>query len=183
MSLSPIQAREYLHEQIDKYIFNESFYPMCMGLIEDKAFNTAPASIGHHVEYHRLDGGLIVHTAEVLKHAIGMARTCHADIAILVVAAIFHDCMKVRDYQKDEDGQWKDAYYKNIIRHLCGSHAEFVAKCQIWNLSGPHVDHIEHCILAHHGRKEWGSPVDPQTKEAMILHFADMLSCNYGEGR
>jgi hypothetical protein len=41
---------------------------------------------------------------------------------------------------------------------------------------------VEHAILAHHGWKEWGSPVEPQTVEVQILHFADMLSCQYGAG-
>jgi 3'-5' exoribonuclease len=37
-----------------------------------------------------------------------------------------------------------------------------------------------HMIASHHGRLEFGSPVEPQTKEAVILHTADMLDyqCN-----
>ena len=35
---------------------------------------------------------------------------------------------------------------------------------------------VEHCILAHHGKLEWGSPVLPQTIEANIVHIADLLS-------
>ena len=38
------------------------------------------------------------------------------------------------------------------------------------------VNQVGHCILAHHGHKEWGSPVEPITTEARILHFADDLS-------
>jgi 3'-5' exoribonuclease len=41
---------------------------------------------------------------------------------------------------------------------------------------------IEHAILAHHGRQEWGSPVEPVTAEAYILHYADMLSVRFGPG-
>lgn len=32
-----------------------------------------------------------------------------------------------------------------------------------------------HCILAHHGKLEWGSPVEPKTREAMVIHLADMI--------
>jgi 3'-5' exoribonuclease len=35
-------------------------------------------------------------------------------------------------------------------------------------------------MLAHHGRKEWGSPVEPATNEAWILHAADMMSSREG---
>ena len=35
-------------------------------------------------------------------------------------------------------------------------------------------DHINHCILAHHGQLDYGSPVKPQSVEAQIIHVADM---------
>jgi 3'-5' exoribonuclease len=38
-------------------------------------------------------------------------------------------------------------------------------------------DHILHLILSHHGRREWGVPVEPKTKEAELLHNADHRSC------
>ena len=34
---------------------------------------------------------------------------------------------------------------------------------------------LEHAILAHHGKKEWGAPVLPQTIEALLVSFADDL--------
>jgi 23S rRNA maturation-related 3'-5' exoribonuclease YhaM len=37
-------------------------------------------------------------------------------------------------------------------------------------------DNIIHNILSHHGKREYGSPVSPATKEAWILHQADNLS-------
>ena len=33
-----------------------------------------------------------------------------------------------------------------------------------------------HIILSHHGKREWGSPVLPQTPEAMLIHCCDQLS-------
>ena len=35
---------------------------------------------------------------------------------------------------------------------------------------------IKHIILAHHGKKEWGSPVVPQTPEAYAVFLADYTS-------
>ena len=74
--------------------------------------------------------------------------------------------------------------YRNLVRHVAGSHAEFIRLTAY--LSDDHLSpekkmKIEHAMLAHHGRKEWGSPVEPATAEAFILHAADMMSatgCN-----
>jgi 3'-5' exoribonuclease len=35
------------------------------------------------------------------------------------------------------------------------------------------ANELVHCILAHHGELEYGSPKKPATAEAMALHFAD----------
>ena len=32
---------------------------------------------------------------------------------------------------------------------------------------------IIHMILSHHGKLEWGSPIVPKTREAILLHYAD----------
>jgi 23S rRNA maturation-related 3'-5' exoribonuclease YhaM len=45
----------------------------------------------------------------------------------------------------------------------------------------PERDAVIHCMLSHHGRREWGSPVEPVTPEAYILHVADMLSSREGQ--
>ena len=36
-------------------------------------------------------------------------------------------------------------------------------------------------ILSHHGKKEWGSPIEPQSQGAWILHLADMMSARVDE--
>jgi 3'-5' exoribonuclease len=37
------------------------------------------------------------------------------------------------------------------------------------------ISHLRHLVLSHHGRKEWGSPVEPKTPEAAILHTIDLM--------
>ena len=36
-------------------------------------------------------------------------------------------------------------------------------------------DELSHIILSHHGRSDWGSPVEPKNVEAWVLHYADLL--------
>jgi 3'-5' exoribonuclease len=38
------------------------------------------------------------------------------------------------------------------------------------------IDNVLHAILAHHGSREWGSPVVPLTKLAWMLHLCDGIS-------
>jgi 3'-5' exoribonuclease len=35
--------------------------------------------------------------------------------------------------------------------------------------------HLLHLVASHHGEKEFGSPVEPKTPEAMALHLIDNL--------
>ena len=37
-------------------------------------------------------------------------------------------------------------------------------------------ENLLHAVIAHHGRKEWGSPQEPKTKEAWTVNLIDMLS-------
>lgn len=37
---------------------------------------------------------------------------------------------------------------------------------------------LQHCLSAHHGKLEWGSPIIPATPEATILHVSDNLSAD-----
>ena len=36
---------------------------------------------------------------------------------------------------------------------------------------------LEHIIITHHGQRDFGSPVLPKTREAMVVYFADDLDC------
>jgi 3'-5' exoribonuclease len=48
-----------------------------------------------------------------------------------------------------------------------------------WNPLSPDSDlvrlHLIHLVASHHGEKQFGSPVEPKTPEAMTLHLIDNL--------
>jgi 3'-5' exoribonuclease len=103
------------------------------------------------------------------------------DEGVLIVASIFHDFMKTRDYERIPGTPlFRAAPYQKSICHVSGSHAYWFYVSMNSKRPKEFVDAVSHCILAHHGRPEWGSPVEPQTVEAAILHYADMLSARYG---
>ncbi len=161
-------------------------------------FDTWPASLSFH---HAYEGGLLAHTVEVCDLAEHIWRAHEISLVvlpdILIAAALFHDLLKMEEYDLIDCGRvapnqrhlrhtddpfaaWITTNYQKTIGHICGSAAQFQATAINCGVSRTTIDAVVHCILAHHGRKEWGSPVEPQTLEALILHQADMLSAKFG---
>jgi putative nucleotidyltransferase with HDIG domain len=186
-----------LFQLIGEYVWQCDLRLICHKAILTPEFLDAPASADKHHFYH---GGLAVHTLEVLEIALSMADVMQADKQVLTVAAVWHDFMKIKEYvwrgarpmteelmkqfDWNKDGTIGKTVYYNLIHHVVGSVAQFVAETK----SMPDLPEdlslaIQHAMLAHHGRREWGSPQEPRTKEALILHSADMLSARYGAGK
>lgn len=137
-----------------------------------------PLAFGSSKRHHAYIGGLAEHTLEVGQIAWDMRSfgCLKVNTDVLCTAVIFHDFMKIRDYEPDG----VKTQYHDQIRHVAGSYAEWIRISDQCDVRQENRDSVGHCILAHHGRKEWGSPIEPQTVEAQILHFADMLSMQYG---
>ena len=138
-------------------------------------FERTPASTaGHHAKL----GGLLLHVYEVTNIAKQTARTMRANIDLVVTGALLHDIGKVEAYEVGPTGF---AYTPCglLLSHISlGSlmlerrHAAAGgALCSEGQLTELH-----HMILSHHGALEFGSPVQPMTAEAEIVHWADEAS-------
>jgi len=171
----------------------------CQKILDTPDFFTHPASTGIH---HGYVGGLLVHTLEVLDYTVALSKAFpQTDLDILIASALWHDYAKIWDYKlityfngqdlpkyhvlsKDEE-YYKKAYvadleYKNKIHHVTGSTAEFTAAAISAGVSRETIQKVQHCIIGHHGRKDWGSIKEPQTLEAWLLHSADYASAHFG---
>lgn len=152
-------------------------------VLGSNAFKKWPASIGHHANpQHQQDGGLAIHTAEVLSWAIELAKGTPLDKAVLTVAAIWHDYAKIFEYYQVNKVWVKDLGYRARFGHPYGSALAFDRHIQLntpGSLTFDQVCAIQHCILSHHGRIEWGAVKEPATREALVLHTADMLSAKF----
>lgn len=194
------EALKYLREQVDKlpYVFKV----VCLEVLSNDKFLLWPASPKKHQQFM---GGLCLHTKEVVEISLAMAKTSplQVDTNILLTAAIFHDYGKIRDYVISDvhlfdkckndlmegrdvshiqaDRIWKYSSFCYKIRHVSHSYAEWIRFADYRGIIPELQEAIGHCILAHHGRPEYGSPVEPQTVEAFILHSADMLSARYSK--
>lgn len=146
----------------------------------DDAFRTAfeltPGSVrGHHARL----GGLLLHVYEVTAIARTTAKTMKANTDLVVAGALLHDVGKVEAYCID------GAAFEYTTCGLLLGHVVLGALMLERRLTaagagtvctpGQLLD-LQHMILAHHGRLEFGSPVEPMTTEAEIVHWADEAS-------
>jgi 3'-5' exoribonuclease len=136
------------------------------------AYRTAPAA---KVLHHAWIGGL-------LEHVLTLVRVCRAaapfypevDPDLLVTGAILHDIGKIRELS------WKSSFSYTLegqmIGHICI--AQTMLRDKVAGLSDfPERLRIliEHMILSHHGKYEFGSPKLPMTPEALLLSALDDL--------
>jgi 3'-5' exoribonuclease len=142
----------------------------CLAVIDDPAFRRGIASASNHPASHQVRGGLALHTLEVAQATLDLGGGAHG-----LVAAVFHDYGKILEYDI-VDGKVIKLPFAKEVGHIVYGWAFWVATATELGITEETVDSVGHAILAHHGRKEWGSPVEPQTKLAYILHTADMLS-------
>lgn len=93
---------------------------------------------------------------------------------LLVTAALFHDIGKVYELSDFPENDYTDE--GQLIGHIVMG-CEILGKA-IDTIEGfPKVleNELKHCIVAHHGEFEFGSPKKPALVEALALHYADDL--------
>ncbi len=155
---------------------NEDLRRLMIAFLEDeelgRAFREAPAAKRLH---HAWLGGL-------LEHVLTLVRVCRAtapfyaevDSDLLVTGAILHDIGKIRELS------WGSGFAYTIEGQLIG-HISVAQRMLAEKVAAlPDFPErlrvlVEHMILSHHGRYEFGSPKLPMTPEAVLLSALDDL--------
>ncbi|HYH05069.1 MAG TPA: HD domain-containing protein, partial [Bacillota bacterium] len=166
---SLVEDEEY-GRLLDHYIFK----PVCT--LDDPScdFVVAPAAKGIH---HAYMGGLFEHSISVANLVIDMdPGHKKLNMDLLITAAMLHDIGKIEAYKWDgciieESDRGKLLGHIVLSLGILTDYAGFEG-----TISREKYFLLSHLIASHHGRLEWGSPVEPKTREAVILHHADMLS-------
>lgn len=138
-------------------------------------FERTPGSTtGHHAQV----GGLLMHVYEVTNIARQTARTMRANVDLCVAGALLHDIGKVESYEVGPGGFSYTPcglLLGHVVlgalmleRRLAAAGEPVCSEGQLLEL--------QHLILSHHGTLEFGSPVQPMTTEAEIVHWADEAS-------
>lgn len=138
------------------------------------------------VNHHAFRGGLLRHTAQMMKAGdvlCGAYPQLNRDLVL--TGALFHDCGKLWEMCPPETGF-------EIPRELRGELLGHISigievanalwrklPLKDWESLAPDSEevrwHVLHLIAAHHGELQFGSPVEPKTPEAIALHYIDNL--------
>ena len=148
-----------LHSFFDEEGFQKAF-----------CFHSAAKSV-----HHGFVGGLLEHTLSVTRNCDYFAKNYpFLNRDLLISAAIFHDVGKLKELSTFPENDYTDA--GQLLGHIMIG-AEWVGEKikQIENFPPVSENELKHCILAHHGELEFGSPKKPALIEALALSFADNL--------
>ncbi len=141
---------------------------------EDKSFvkafqNSSAAKTVHH----GFVGGLLEHTLSVTR-LCDYYCTAYPILKrdLLLTAAMCHDIGKTREISPFPQNDYTDD--GQLLGHIVMG-SQMIAEKAAGIEGFPHVllAELQHCILAHHGKYEFGSPKIPAIIEALALNYAD----------
>lgn len=152
---------QYLKKLTESFFLNADF---------EKKFQFHSAAKSVH---HGFVGGLLEHTLNVVRICdffCGLYPLLNRDL--LLSAAMFHDMGKLSELSRFPENDYTDE--GQLIGHIVLGSIEIEKHIsQIPDFPRPLASELIHCILAHHGELEFGSPKKPALAEAVALSFAD----------
>lgn len=153
---------KYLRQLLEYYFVNDEAF------ITSFKSHSAAKSV-----HHGFAGGLLEHTLSIVKMCEYYVNTYSLlSKDLLYTAAIFHDIGKTKELSNfpendyTDDGQLLGHIIIGVemisegVRHIEGFPAKIASE-------------LKHCVVAHHGELEFGSPKKPALAEAVALHYAD----------
>ncbi len=173
MMSAPVEKSE-LERRLRQYI-NSLEDPELHLLVESiinetyNDFVIYPAAVRNHHEY---SSGLLYHTLSMAALAdIIASYYTSVDRDLLIAGVLLHDIGKTVELS----GPIIARYTKEgrLIGHISIMHSMIREKALELHISDETRILLEHMILSHHGKQEFGSPVLPLTREALLLHMID----------
>jgi len=173
---TPKDRRELLSEikELINSIKHGGLKKLCRFFLSDKEFISlfldAPASRFFH---HAYIGGLLEHTLEVIKIASSFARVYpNADRDLLIAGAFLHDIGKVDEYQYLQYNI-EHSSERRLKGHTLLGYERITPYLNKADLDEKTRIKIEHILISHQGKKNWGAISEPKFLEAFLIHAAD----------
>ncbi len=133
------------------------------------AFMTYPAAVRNHHEY---TSGLIFHTLSMIKVAESlMPLYPKLNPSLIYAGILLHDLGKTIEFTGAVIPKYSTE--GKLIGHLQYMASKIYALGEALKLDREKVMLLQHIVLAHHGKPEFGSAVPPLTKEALFVHMVD----------
>ena len=160
----------YIRQISNKYLRQvlEFYY------IKDEAFiKKFKAHSAAKTVHHGFSGGLLEHTLSVTRMCDYFATSYSIlNRGLLLSSAILHDIGKVKELSDFPDNDYTDE--GQLIGHIViGVEMINDAIRSIPGFPEKLAHELKHCIVAHHGELEYGSPKKPALAEAVALNMAD----------
>ncbi|MED1202428.1 3'-5' exoribonuclease YhaM [Heyndrickxia acidicola] len=175
LETAPVSQDEMMGK-ITQYIFdmkNPNIQRITRHLLKkySQEFLVYPAATKNH---HEFVSGLAYHVISMLdlaKVISGLYPSLDRDL--LYSGVILHDLGKVTELS----GPISTAYTTegNLLGHITIMVNEIGKAAEELGIKGEEVVVLQHLVLSHHGKMEWGSAKPPMIKEAEILHYIDNL--------
>ena len=146
----------------------EAFFVEDEEFIRDFQKSSAAKSV-----HHGFIGGLLEHTLNVVKLCDYYCRSYPLlKRDLLLTAAMCHDIGKIWEIAPFPKNDYTDD--GQLLGHIViGSEMVQDKVRQIEGFPPVLASQLKHCILAHHGEYEYGSPKKPAIMEALALNLAD----------
>ncbi len=154
---------KYLKQVAEFYYVNDPIF------IEVFKGHSAAKSV-----HHGFAGGLLEHTLSILGLCEFMAAKYEIlNKDLLCTAALYHDIGKVHELSPFPENDYTDA--GQLLGHIViGVEMASDAIRSIEGFPPVLANELKHCIVAHHGELEFGSPKKPALAEALALNLADL---------
>lgn len=134
-------------------------------------FYEAPAAVSVH---HEFASGLLMHSlslAELCDYLAKYYNDVNRDL--LVTGALLHDFGKM--IEMEGKAIVKYTTEGKLLGHISIMVSELRKAADVLHITSEVPLLLEHMVLAHHGEPEFGSPIPPLTREALILSIVDSL--------
>ncbi|CAH8708852.1 HD domain-containing protein [Paenibacillus thiaminolyticus] len=146
----------------------------CVEKVEEKLMHYPAAKTHHHAYF----AGLAYHMVRMLEIGDFLCRQRpFLNPDLLKAGIILHDIAKPEEMVAQLGIVSEYSVQGKLVGHISMASnwiTEAALRLDI-DLDSPKVLGLQHLVLSHHNLGEWGSPVQPQTPEAVALHHIDAL--------
>lgn len=133
--------------------------------------------------HHAMTGGLLYHTLSIVRLAECVCSIYPAvDRELLLAGAVLHDIAKLREYSLSPAGVVDGHTLEGmLLGHLVMGAEDVGRKCDELGVTPEKKYLLQHMLISHHGKLEFGAAVRPAFIEAEILSQLDLLDANIYE--
>jgi 3'-5' exoribonuclease len=173
---SAATPKEELYDELTQYFFeikNPAIARITRHILKKYQAEVLvyPAASKNHHDYA---SGLLDHVVSMLRLGKALCElypTLNRDL--IFSGIILHDIGKVIELT----GPVATAYTVegNLLGHITIMVNEIGQAARELNIEGEEVMLLQHLVLSHHGKEEWGSPKKPMIQEAEMIHYIDNI--------